>query len=304
MVKQRKIPARKHHGIRDPLKQQEVALKKIQNKINNAPDKDFDQQQVGYKLREFIKLTNDVKSGKKMKKRLSAGTEDLPKNSKVKKIPKIKQFSGEDDKDFLKRVNRVTAENLKETGFEAKYGINVYKDPKTGKITVLQGKGASKNPEQDGKKAKKQKISDEKRAKMIKEAIKEEMIARKKEDKQEKDGVKPEYQKDDIKFGEIVHGPPTLTALPRKAKKADTVPRPGAKENLLLRPMMSKNPSEEKPKTPTKPVNSKITKGKLKIDLKGKRKNLPEAHRRMLENEQKDMIELYRKLKKDTASQK
>lgn len=143
----------------------------------------------------------------------------------MKKIPKIKQFSGEDDKDFLKRVNRVTAESLKETGFEAKYGINVYKDPKTGKITVLQGKGASKNPEQNDKKAKKHKISDEKRAKMIKEAIKEEMLARKLEDKD--DGIKPEYQRDDIKFGEIVHGPPTLTTIPRKAKKADTVPRVG-----------------------------------------------------------------------------
>lgn len=69
---------------------------------------------------------------------------------------------------------------------------------------------------------------------------------------------------------------------------------------------MSNKPSEEKPKADTTPVNSKVSKskGKQKIDLKGKRKNLPEAQRRMLENEQKDMIELYRKLKKDTASQK
>lgn len=170
-----------------------------------------------------MKLTNDVQAGKKIKKKIPAGVEDFPRNSKVKKIPKIKQFAGEDDKDFLKRVNRVTAENLKETGFESKYGINVYKDPKTGKITILQGKGAAKNPEQNDKKAKKQKVSDEKRAKMIKEAITEEMLARKTEDKNE--GIKPEFQRDDIKFGEIVHGPPTLTALPRKAKKADTVPR-------------------------------------------------------------------------------
>lgn len=204
---------------------------RIKNKINNAPEKDFDQQQIGYKLREFIKLTNDVQSGKKLKKKIPAGTESVPRNSKVKKIPKIKQFSGEEDQDFLKRVNRVTAESLKETGFEAKYGINVYKDPKTGKITVLQGKGASKNPEDNDKKAKKQKILDDKKAKMIKEAIKEEMLARKKDQKEE---IKPEFQREEIKFGEIVHGPPTLTALPRKAQKADTVPRVIIFLNIIL----------------------------------------------------------------------
>lgn len=170
-----------------------------------------------------MKITNDVQQGRKLKKKIQAGVEDLPKNIKIKKIPQIKQFAGEDDKEFLKRVNRVTAESLKETGFESKYGVNVYKDPKTGKITILQGKGAAKNPEHNHKNAKKQKISDEKRAKMIKEAVKEEMIARKKES--QNDDIKPEYQKDDIKFGEIVHGPPTLTTIPRKAKKVDTVPR-------------------------------------------------------------------------------
>ena len=34
-------------------------------------------------------------------------------------------------------------------------------------------------------------------------------------------------QSDKVKFGEVVYEPPSLTALPRKAIKEDTVPRVG-----------------------------------------------------------------------------
>lgn len=34
-----------------------------------------------------------------------------------------------------------------------------------------------------------------------------------------------EYKHDVVRFGEIVHAPPTFTTLPRRAEKSETVPR-------------------------------------------------------------------------------
>lgn len=55
-----------------------------------------------------------------------------------------------------------------------------------------------------------------------KKLVKEMITQRKEKEKQSK--PLPEYNKDEIKFGEVAHCPPQLTA-PRKATKSETVPR-------------------------------------------------------------------------------
>lgn len=66
--------------------------------------------------------------------------------------------------------------------------------------------------------------------------------------------------------------------------------QPG-KKNLLLHSVISGNADETKPVTKSTP--------KLpSFDLKGKRKELPMATRQMIENQQKNVVELYRQLKK------
>lgn len=53
-----------------------------------------------------------------------------------------------------------------------------------------------------------------------------------------------------------------------------------------------------------KPVNKGDTKKKVSLDLKGKRKDLPRATRRMIEEQQTKAVELYRQMKKNKMKEK
>lgn len=75
--------------------------------------------------------------------------------------------------------------------------------------------------------------------------------------------------------------------------------KPGKKNNLLLKTLLSDNKKEpntkEKSATKQTQKTTKLFKGKLK----GKRKDLPAATRVMIEQEQNKVIGLYRQLKKN-----
>lgn len=74
-----------------------------------------------------------------------------------------------------------------------------------------------------------------------------------------------------------------------------TLSQPG-KKNLLLHSVISgavektETKSKSGPKLPS-------------FDLKGKRKELPMATRQMIENQQKNVVELYRQLKKKSRTE-
>ncbi|KAJ8959027.1 hypothetical protein NQ318_022281 [Aromia moschata] len=71
---------------------------------------------------------------------------------------------------------------------------------------------------------------------------------KKKEKKMKKSSKVNEFEKyqDQVKFGEIVHAPPTLVA-PKKVEKSQNAPRPG-KKNLLLKSIIDKeNASSRRP---------------------------------------------------------
>lgn len=198
-------------------------------------------------------------------------------------------------------MNRITQESAKEAEFEAKYGVEVVRNKKTGEIK-LRKKPKNEIDERlkqneisqkTGKKG--AKISDIMLTTAEKRELAKEMIKKKKVEKEsEKD--KKEFQRETIAFGEVAHAPPNLVT-PRLAKKAETVPRPGRK-NLLLHSMLKdtanvttdvKKESKAKPSTPQQ---------KHIGTLKGKRKDLPLAMRNMIEKEQSSIVEMYRKLKK------
>lgn len=314
MARKRKIPTRKHHGIRDPLKQKSVQLAKLKNVINNPPAKGGDEK-VSKKFAEFVKLANAAQKGKKFK-RIHRGIEDKPKeanqsNTKKSKknqtqssdsgnkIKQIRQLANESDEDYLKRVNRMTSESLKEAEYEAKYGVSVVRDAKTGAITI------KKKPPNEIDELIKQKKSrkpmpkaglakmDPKEAKeLIKQAIREDKEESKKE-------IIEEFKRDDIKFGEVVHGPPTLTTLPRKAVRSETVPRPGQKNNLLLKSLLKSGNKEAESKVLPNVQHTPKAPRKFKGKLKGKLKDLPAGTRAMIEKEQNKVIDMYRQLKKN-----
>uniref|UniRef100_A0A1A9W8P0 Coiled-coil domain-containing protein 137 n=1 Tax=Glossina brevipalpis TaxID=37001 RepID=A0A1A9W8P0_9MUSC len=311
MARKRKIPVRKHHGVRDPLKQLEEKEKRLKNVVNNPPEKDNDQR-PSYKFSQFKKLSDDAKAGKKFK-RIHRGLEDKPrgntKKKEVNKFKKIKQMPGEEDADYLRRVNRITSESLKEAQYAAKYGVQVIRNPKTGEISIEKKppneidellKQKQKRNVKGGRINKKvltdnPKIID---LKIVKDLIKQAV----QEDEMEANGEFQEYKKDIVKFGEVVHAPPTISTLPRKARKIDTVPRPGSKNNLLLQQILNRHGTnladlKVSSKTRTTEKKSELSRSQLK----GKRRDLPTATRNILESEQQKMISLYRDLKKSKA---
>lgn len=305
MARKRKIPARKHHGVRDPLKQIEEREKRLQNVVNNPPEKG-EEEKISFKFAQFKKLVDASTAGRKIK-RIRRGVEDLPrdttnkaKDADTNKFKSIKQFANETDGAYLKRVNRLTRESLREAEYEIKYGVKVVRNPKTGEILIkkkpkneidelLKQKRKKKKGNEKEDKLSRQRIDPKTAKELIKQAIKENEEERERETLDQE-----EYKRDHFKFGEVVHGPPTLTALPRKATKSETVSRPG-KKNLLLKELLSVETALEAKQLP----NPKQTSFQLtKSTMKGKRKDLPKATRKMLEDERTKMVELYRSLKK------
>uniref|UniRef100_A0A1I8M9D0 Coiled-coil domain-containing protein 137 n=1 Tax=Musca domestica TaxID=7370 RepID=A0A1I8M9D0_MUSDO len=314
MARKRKIPARKHHGIRDPLRQLEEKEKKLKNIINAPPSRDNDQP-LSFKMKQLKKLTEEAKSGKKIK-RIHSGVEDKPKEAKTNrknnktdegnKFKTIKQMPGEDDVDYLKRVNRITSASLKEAQYEAKYGVKVVRDPKTGAISIKKKPPNEidellKQKRKGGKANKKKNEKDVKPIdpKLAKQLIKQAIQEDEEERKQETSKETVEYQRDVFKFGEIVHAPPTALTLPRKAEKNETVPRPGKKNNLLLKSLLDEESSSSNSKPSGSSTKTTKSPGRVtKEQMRGKRKDLPEHTRNMLEKEREKLVELYRNLKK------
>ncbi|KAH8386969.1 hypothetical protein KR093_003755 [Drosophila rubida] len=330
MARKRKIPVRKHHGVRDPLQQIEQREKKLANVTNNPPTQK-DDQRGSYSFQQFKKLADTAKAGKKLK--LGAvGKEDLPKASAGKHPKKaqpnsannnnnnrhanIKQLADESDVDYLRRVNRMTSASVREAQYEAKYGVNVIRNPQTGEITIqkrpkneidelLKQKQKERSLAKSGCKKQQKKTANLMDAKTSKELIKRAYKeADEDEDEDDETASPAEYKRDVFKFGEIVHAPPTLKTLPRKANKNETVPRPGSKSNLLLKSLMEKPASSavaSQSAASSLPAKTKKLQHTTptKQQLKGKRKDLPAATRNMLEGERSKMIDLYRQLKKE-----
>lgn len=130
----------------------------------------------------------------------------------------------------MRRVNRITQESVEEAKFEAKYGVEVIRDKKTGEIKLKKRpaneiderlKQNAANAKKGGRKSKVPVvIAPEERKKLIKAMIQE----KKQKETETKPAEVKEFKRDEIKFGEVVNEPPQLT-VPRLAKKAETVPR-------------------------------------------------------------------------------
>lgn len=201
---------------------------------------------MSYKFVQFKKLADQAKCGQKIK-RIHSGIEDKPKEfsytgNKMKnfkgdgnKFKSIKQMPGEEDRDYMRRVNRITNQSLKEAQYEAKYGVKVIRDSNTGEISIKKKPlneidELLKQKKKDMRGGKIKKNVNEKESKpidpkLVKELIKQAIKEDEEEKHREKEKEIVEYRKDVIKFGEIVHAPPNILTLPRKAQKNETVPR-------------------------------------------------------------------------------
>ncbi|XP_071107269.1 coiled-coil domain-containing protein 137-like isoform X2 [Haliotis cracherodii] len=114
-----------------------------------------------------------------------------------------------------------------------------------------------------------------------------------KEKKKEKDREKERdfsQFKDEVQFGEVVHAPPTLSVLPRKAHTEQGVPRPG-KKSLLLKDIITSNSSHSQ-QTPSGGKG-----GRRELGQTVKRKTLSMAQQHIMDFEREKAVQLYRELK-------
>lgn len=157
----RKIPGRKHRGIRDPEKQAEVRYNRyyklfvglflknwylynfsIKDKIN-APPSNPSEQQIPKSLQRIIDLKNKVKNGefnryrKKQKENVKRIQETRDFKGKLEKtIPVFKQRPDETDRTFVRRMNKICMEVTREAKFEEKYGVDIKRNEQ-GEVCII-----------------------------------------------------------------------------------------------------------------------------------------------------------------------
>jgi hypothetical protein len=175
--------------------------------------------------------------------------------------------------------------------YAAKYNVKIVTDPTTGR-TVLKKKSKDEITELMNAKKPKQWVRG-RRAKIPKRDEKDgpklSSIEKLKLKKQYKKDLKMEkilekqveFDRDEVAFNERVDQPPEITTFPRLAAKADTVPRPGAKSNLLLHQLLAQNVTTEG-----------ASKGK----------NVSPATKLFVEKERESVVEAYRQMKKNRQS--
>ncbi|XP_066159283.1 coiled-coil domain-containing protein 137 [Euwallacea fornicatus] len=311
----RKIPGKKHRGVKDPEKQQAERFAKIKDKVN-IPPSNPDDQQISSSLKRIIDLKNKVKQGfynkrkKKTKNNMKLNDEGLKqkkfKGRPEKPIPKFEQMPGESDRKFKRRVDMICADYLKESAFENKYHVDitrniegevdgVVKRPKD-ELELLVKKLKKEKKTKKTKSGKKNSLQNQEENRKL---TKSQKWAMKKQDKKQKKIFETSEdhnflpQKEQLRFGEVAHAPPILV-VPKKAAKSQGVARPGEKQ-LLLKAIL---PRTSKTSTQTSKLNEKgVSETSKLINKKGKRKDLPNALRRQLDKQQKEIIEAYKALK-------
>ncbi|KAF4521852.1 hypothetical protein B566_EDAN003726 [Ephemera danica] len=296
----RKIPARKHKGVKDPEKQNAARFARIKDKINLAP-RDPDEQAIPKRLLELKQLIEKTKIRKPKVKKASRlhKHNELIDTSKFKEkevllpgmrrpekpVPVFKQHPGEEPHQFVCRIQRKCQEVIHECTFEDKFNVNVQRNEETGDI-----EGVSKVPKEEtaflrdlqptaknqGKKSRLARNREKRKEKMQK----------KKQDKVERKTDDFSLYKDEFMFGETVHAPPQLNILPRKSKKEDDI-KPGRRE-LLLKQMLPKSNQEQQPTS----VLAKLATGKKK-----KKNALPAAEARIREAQRVEAVQAYRMMK-------
>ncbi|CAH1982685.1 unnamed protein product [Acanthoscelides obtectus] len=117
----RKIPGRKHRGIKDPEKQAAERFSKIKDKIN-APPSNPDIQETPKSLLRLIDLKDKTKNGDFNKKRKK---KDKDQEYKHNLGPTFKQKPGESDRDFVRRMNYACMTVTREVAFADKYGVEI-----------------------------------------------------------------------------------------------------------------------------------------------------------------------------------
>ncbi|KAJ9596658.1 hypothetical protein L9F63_012355, partial [Diploptera punctata] len=226
----------------------------VRDKIN-APPAVIDFQEMPKSVERILKINKAIKDGTiplKKKRRKKKKTDwlintDVLEGKEVKlrgmtrpekSVPSFVQQPGETDEHFLHRLGQACHNVIQEAQFEQKFGVNLNVNHETGEVSItkkekdelddLEKPPAKKHKTQMGTSKKKEKRKQKEKEVKIKKM------------EMKNDGFEKLY--DNVKFGEVVHAPPSLKALPKKATSTD---RPG-KKDLLLKSVVKTNTSSQK----------------------------------------------------------
>lgn len=135
------------------------------------------------------------------------------------------QRRGESDESFLRRVNNACEIAMQEASFEKKYGVEIKKDPNTGKVEKIVKREKNEIDllmQKMRKDSKKKVIKKPKNGVIELRLTKAEKRKNKLKEKKERKSLEKiddfDSYKDSVEFGEIVHAPPSLL-LPKKGSK-------------------------------------------------------------------------------------
>ncbi|XP_076048479.1 coiled-coil domain-containing protein 137 [Oratosquilla oratoria] len=274
----RRIPGKKHRGIKDPLKQQVQKQQKVKNVVNRKP-KDIDSQEIPRRVQNIMQFkeqgqTKLIQTKKRKKNNLIDSSkfvrihEHQPGMTRpLKMLPHVQQRPGEKDYKFKNRVHSAVQMVLKESSFEDKFQVDVQRDMQ-GNVIAMQCREKN-DPLMDDKDKEKQQERLQKKREKRREREK------KRKGKHKKDEEEFEPVKDEIMFGEVVLEPPKLETekLTRKLKpngKART-------DSLLFTKMLAGN--------------------KMQPDSSSKAPTPSMAKKKILEEERLKAVAAYRQIK-------
>lgn len=294
----RKIPGKKHHGVKDPEKQQKARLDKIKMKINCNPGKS-DFQEIPKALRLIMQAKEDLKNNKVEEKKPKK--EKIPEEEKglldstkymnveprlhgmnrpLKPVPVFKQQLGESKRAFYYRMDKSIQSMKARKEWENRYGVEVTTDDQGNQKVIDQPKDEVTLELEEKKKKRLAKKGIVVRSKEEKRVLRREREKKRKNKNnrgmvknKEKDYKEFSDFQDNHEFGETVHAPPTFTGKYSNDKQKTT-----GEKNLLL------NKSFEGKKD--KLVG--VKKEKVKQSL---------AKKVIMEKERQRVVDLYRVMK-------
>ncbi|XP_023935130.2 coiled-coil domain-containing protein 137 [Bicyclus anynana] len=218
----RKIPAKKHRGVKDPLVQQARRLQSLKGKIN-APPKDPDEQPVPQSLTRLFAFQHKDKNKKKKVPKVSSA-DNITQSNGDNPVSKLRKLPGESGRDFSLRINSAVRA-LHHPLEQQDYPDDMEADDMKGERMRAQrerrkrkrGAGAV---DADTERAK-HRLTLKKQAQKEKAAEEAAWAGR----------VQAQYER--VQFGDVAHAPPALRA-PRHARPT-TKP---ARRGLLLSAML------------------------------------------------------------------
>lgn len=266
-------------------------------KFANAKPLDINDQEIPRRLRELMTAKDLVKRNMLPKQRRTKkqsfrklvvvkeddfGSTQPGMKRPLKPVPTFKPKNGETQREFIARVSKSVHNTVEKTKEENKLGVEIIEHP-GGKVELR--KQEEVVLEEDVQSRKKSVKKTSKKPEKRKEKLKAKKLKKLESKLDEFDELK-----DIVPFGEVVMEPPSLHFKSKNSSNKDK--KLGSKSLLLSKLLPGRN--QESVLLPN--VNSSTNRTV-------KRKLLPAADRRQLDQEQERVVSAYREIKKRKVAQ-